>query len=154
MRISTELAHETRSDIEHARRRLLTPAVAVTLLGMLHHIDHAIRGNHVGWPLIDRVTPFTFSLGLYLLLVPGIYLTLRGKAWAGYWLITGLVTLALVTWVHFGPSPDAESLPEIYGPYDNAVLGLAAVANLFALIASLVALLVAALRARSASGHW
>ena len=142
------------SDDADLRRRLVIPAAAVTVFGVLHHLDHAYRGNHVGWPLSDAVTPFTFSLGVYLLLLPGLYLTPRRKVWAGYWLVVSLLTLALVVWVHFGPSPDAESLPEVYGPWGNALLGGLAVAILFALLASLVALLVAAVRARAASGRW
>ena len=154
MSISANMGDRARADVHQLRRRLLVSAIAVTVFGVLHHIDHSIRGNHVGWPLIDRVTPFTYSFGVYLLLLPGIYLTLRGKAWSGYWLVTGLITLGLVTWVHFGPSPEAESLPEIYGPYGNAVLGIIAVADLFALIASLLALLVVAVQARIASSRW
>ncbi len=144
----------TPRDEEQLRRRLLLPASAVTLLGILHHADHAIRGNHVGWPLVDTVTPFTFSLGLYLLLVPGLYLTLRRRAWAGYWLFTGLVTLALVVWVHFNPDPRSEQLGEIYGPYSNPILGLIALSILFALILSLVALVVSAIQVRRISGRW
>ena len=143
-----------RRDDAELRRRLVGPAASVTAFGILHHLDHAFRGNHVGWPLIDAVTPFTFSLGIYLLLLPGLYLTPRGKAWAGYWLVVSLLALGLVVWVHFGPSPDAESLPEVYGPWGNAVLGGLAVAILFALLASLAALLAAALRVRAASGRW
>ena len=146
-------ARGRRDDID-LRRRLIVPAAAVTVLGVLHHVDHALRGNHVGWPLTEAVTPFTFSLGVYLLLLPGLYLTARGKVWAGYWLLVSVLTLGLVVWVHFGPSPDAESLPEVYGPWGNALLGGIAVAVLFALLASLVALLLAALRVRGASGRW
>ena len=143
-----------RRDDAELRRRLAIPAASVTAFGILHHLDHAFRGNHVGWPLIDAVTPFTFSLGVYLLLLPGLYLTARGKAWAGYWLVVSLLTLGLVVWVHFSPQADAESLPEVYGPWGNALLGSLAVAILFALLASLVALLIAALRVRAVSGRW
>ena len=152
--ITAETAARRPRDEAGPRRRLVVAATAVTVFGALHHLDHALRGNHVGWPLSDAVTPFTFSLGVYLLLLPGLYLTPRGKAWAGYWLLVSVLTLALVVWVHFGPSPEAESLPEVYGPWGNALLGGLAVAILFALLASLVALLVAALRARAASGRW
>lgn len=152
--ISASTAIRARRDDADLRRRLVIPAAAVTAFGVLHHIDHALRGNHVGWPLIDAVTPFTFSLGLYLLLLPGLYLTVRGKVWAGYWLGVSVLALALVTWVHFSPGPDAESLPEVYGPWGNAILGGIAVAILFALLASLIALLLAALRVRGASGRW
>ena len=85
------------------RRRLILAAAAVTLFGVLHHLDHSIRGNHAGWPLQDTPTPFTFSLLAYAFLLPGIYLTARRRVWAGYWLTVGLATLALVTFVHFVP---------------------------------------------------
>ena len=152
--ITAETAARRPRDEAGLRRRLVVAAAAVTVFGALHHLDHALRGNHVGWPLSDAVTPFTFSLGVYLLLLPGLYLTPRRKAWAGYWLVVSVLTLALVVWVHFGPSPEAESLPEVYGPWGNALLGGLAVAILFALLASLVALLVAAVQARTASGRW
>ena len=28
-----------------------------------HHIDHVIRGNHVGWPLPEHVTPSPTASG-------------------------------------------------------------------------------------------
>jgi hypothetical protein len=56
------------------RRRLILAALAVTVLGLLHHLDHVVRGyivvdkglpgewNHSGWPFWDGVTVFTGSL--------------------------------------------------------------------------------------------
>ena len=72
------------------RRWLLYAAGSVLVFGPLHHVDHIIRGNHVGWPVIAAVTPFTFSLLVYPFLLLGLYLTARGRAWAGYWLGFGL----------------------------------------------------------------
>src|SRR5918997_3883804 len=91
------------------RRRLLVAAATVTKFGILHHIDHVVRGNHSGWPFQEAVTPFTFSLLIYALLLPGLYLTARGRLMAGYWLFTALVGLALVVWVHFVPTGDYEA---------------------------------------------
>jgi hypothetical protein len=72
------------------------------LLG--HHIDHMIRGNHVGWPLTAEVTPFTYSLGVYPLILLGLYLYGSGKVGPGYWaLLSGLGAL-FVAWIHFGPA--------------------------------------------------
>ncbi|MFC7137277.1 hypothetical protein ACFQRB_14140 [Halobaculum litoreum] len=42
-----------------------------TLLGLAHHLDHVIRGNHVGWPITPEVNPFTYSLLIYPLVVGG-----------------------------------------------------------------------------------
>ena len=44
------------------RRGLLVLGALVTLFGVLHHMDHVVRGNHSGWPFKEAVTPFTFSL--------------------------------------------------------------------------------------------
>jgi hypothetical protein len=37
-------------------------------LGILHHIDHALRGDHSGWPFRPEVTLFTFTLLIYPIL--------------------------------------------------------------------------------------
>ena len=86
------------------RTWLLFAAACVTIFAILHHVDHVIRGNHSGWPFQEEVTPFTFSLLIYVLLLPGLYLTARGRLMAGYWLFTAFVGLALVVWVHFVPT--------------------------------------------------
>lgn len=39
---------------------VLVPA----MLGAAPHIDHIIRGNHVGWPLTPEVNPVTYSLAI------------------------------------------------------------------------------------------
>src|SRR5215213_8892244 len=86
---------------EDWRRVLLGLGCAVTLFGLLHHVDHVVRGNHSGWPFVEEVTPFTFSLLVYALLLPGIFMNLWGRVAAGWWLFTAAVALALVTFVHF-----------------------------------------------------
>src|SRR5215217_8026029 len=82
------------------RTWLLVAAISVTIFGFFHHVDHVVRGNHSGWPFEEVVTPFTFSLLIYALLRPGLYMTwgvgLRGR----YWWFTGVGRLGLVTWVH------------------------------------------------------
>jgi hypothetical protein len=47
---------------ERWRRVLLVLGIVVTVFGVLHHVDHAVRGNHSGWPFKEKVTPFTYSL--------------------------------------------------------------------------------------------
>lgn len=42
---------------------------AIALLGILHHVDHVLRGDHSGWPFRSEVTAFTFTLLIYPLLV-------------------------------------------------------------------------------------
>ena len=157
------------------RRRLVGLATAATVLGVLHHTDHAARGNHVGWPLTDEVTPFTPSLLVYVALLGGIALTRRGRAGARYWLVAGGAMLALVLSVHFNPSPEGESVRDIYVPYADPAaycgpappvdppqsgaprflcgaparpwLGALAAANMLALVVCLAALTLTAARA-------
>jgi hypothetical protein len=44
-----------------------------------HHIDHVFRGNQVGWPLTAEVNAFTYSLGVYPLILLGLYLYSSGR---------------------------------------------------------------------------
>lgn len=136
---------------ERWRRVLLALGVGVTVFGILHHTDHVIRGNHSGWPFQEEVTPFTFSLLVYALLLPGIFMNLRGRVAAGWWLFTAVVALALITSVHFLGGEDREApIRDIYAAYGNPVWGVMALVVLYGLVLGLAALLVAALRAMSA----
>ena len=51
-------------------------AIVTALFGVLHHVDHVLRFDHSGWPFRPEVTPFTFSLLVYVLI--GLALWLRG----------------------------------------------------------------------------
>jgi Zn-dependent membrane protease YugP len=95
------LARELQSPDATLRRWLLIAAAAVTIFGIFHHLDHIVRGNHSGWPFQEEVSPFTFSLLIYALLLPGLYLTWRGRLIAGYWLFTAVVLFVVVTLAHF-----------------------------------------------------
>ena len=146
---------ETEPDDAEWRRRLLGVAAAVTILALLHHADHVIRGNHSGWPFKPEVTPFTFSLGIYLLLLSGLYLTAGGRLGPGYWLATAVVLFAIVAWVHFGPQEDAERpLRDIYDVYASPVASAFALLVVFAIPVALVVLVYLAIRAREAVGRW
>ncbi len=135
------------------RRWLLVAAASVTIFGFFHHVDHVVRGNHSGWPFEEEVTPFTFSLLIYALLLPGLYLTWRGRLMAGYWLFTAVVLLALVTSVHFVGEDREAPIRGIYAVYDSPVWGLLALVDLTVLIASLVALAGVAIRALRTKGR-
>ena len=138
---------------ERWRRALLVLGIGVTIFGVLHHIDHVVRGNHSGWPFREEVTPFTFSLLVYALLLPGIYMNLRGRVAAGWWLFTATVALALVAFVHFLSGEEREApIRDIYAVYDDRVWGLLALVVLYGLVLSLAALFVTALRAVLAPG--
>jgi hypothetical protein len=128
------------------RTWLLVAAAGVTIFAILHHVDHVIRGNHSGWPFQEAVTPFTFSLLIYALLLPGLYASSKGRLMAGYWLFTAVVGLSLVVWVHFVPTRDYEApIEDIYAVYGGALAGLLALVVLAALVSSLLTLAIVAI---------
>src|ERR671916_1414243 len=139
----------TRPQPVHAKLRgwLLIAASGTTAFAIMHHTDHVVRGNHSGWPFEEAVTPFTFSLLIYALLLPGLYLTVKGRLMAGYWLFTAVVGLALVVWVHFVPTGDYEApIEDIYAVYSSPLAGLFALIVLTGLVFSLVMLVIAAIQ--------
>ena len=112
-------------------------AVALAL-GLAHHVDHVVRGNHVGWPITPSVNPFTYSLVIYPLVVIGFVLSLTGRAGARYW--TAIMTLGGLMLVFFHLSPWAVEPPtDVILPYADPLWGYAAFAILLALIACVFA---------------
>src|SRR3712207_1674902 len=83
-------------DKKMAFRKLTILAVVITCFSIGHHIDHVIRGNHVGWPLIDEVTPFTYSFGFYPLIALGFFMWARGKIGPRSWSVLSLLGLLFV----------------------------------------------------------
>jgi hypothetical protein len=138
----------SRSSRAGLRRWLLIAGGGVTFFGVLHHVDHVVRGNHSGWPFQGAVTPFTFSLLIYALLLPGLYLTWRGRLVAGYWLFTAAVLFAVVTLAHFVGAEREAPIRDIYAFYDNPVWGFLALADLWAVFISLALLVGVAVQAR------
>ena len=136
------------------RTWLLIGAGCTTIFGILHHVDHVVRGNHSGWPFEKVVTPFTFSLLIYALLLPGLYLTAKGRLMAGYWLFTAVLGLILLVWVHFVPTRVYEApIRDIYEVYDSPVVGFLAVADLTVLISSAVVVAGVAIQALRIDGR-
>ncbi len=87
-----------------------------------HHIDHVIRGNNVGWPLTAEVNAFTYSLGIYPLILLGLYLSVPGRVGAGFWAIlsgSGAIFLAAI---HFGPAA-VEPPAAIINLYEVRIIG-------------------------------
>jgi Zn-dependent membrane protease YugP len=138
-------SREIRLSRTNLRRWLLIAATAVTIFGLLHHADHVVRGNHSGWPFQDEVSPFTFSLLIYALLVPGLYLTFRGRLMAAYWLVTSVVLFAVVTLAHFVGSEREAPIRDIYAVYASPVWGFLALLDLAAIYAGLTILAVVAI---------
>lgn len=136
------------------RRALLGLATAATIFSVLHHADHVVRGSHSGWPFEAQVTPFTYSLVIYALILPGIYLTARGRSIAWYHLLVAAGGLALLGFVHFVPVAGHEApIADIYAAYGSPAAGLLALAILAGLLISVALLALVALRARRASAR-
>ena len=141
--------------IRGGRRPLLVFASAALGFSVLHHADHVIRGGHSGWPFQEGVTQFTYSLLIYALILPAIYLTATGRDVAGYHLLVAVGGLALIGFVHFVPVGGHEApIGDTYAAYASTSAGLLALGILAGLITSVTALAVVALgtvRARSRS---
>lgn len=106
-----------------------------TLLGAAHHVDHVIRGNHVGWPITSHVNPFTYSLAIYPLIAVGLYLTLSGRVSDRYW--AGFFAFSAAMLAYFHVSPWAIEPPgDVILPYADPTVGYLAFVVLLALIAS------------------
>jgi hypothetical protein len=129
-----------------SRRWLLIFASSATVFSVLHHVDHVARGNHSGWPFQAEVTPFTFSLLIYALILPAIYLTARGRDVAGYHLFVAVTGLILLGTVHFAPTGRQESpIHDIYMVYDSPLAGMLALMILTGLMTSVALLAITAL---------
>ena len=132
---------------DSSRGLLLILASSAVFFSLLHHADHVVRGSHSGWPFEAEVTPFTYSLLVYALVLPGIYLTARGRDVTGYRLFVALGGLALIGFVHFVPVAGHEApIADIYAAYGGAPAGLLALGILAGLLASVAALAAVALR--------
>lgn len=106
-------------------RTLFRLALVATVFGIGHHVDHVIRGNHVGWPIIPDVTPFTYSLGFYPFIVVGLYLHARDRAGPGFWAVLAGAGALFVGLLHFGPLA-VEPPADVIGPYHSEAAGYAA----------------------------
>ena len=101
----------------HRRAPALLGLVTLALIfGMGHHVDHLLRGNHVGWPVTPQVTPFTYSLGFYPLILIGLALARRDRVGPAFWAALGGAGLLFVGLAHFGPLA-VERPRDILDPY-------------------------------------
>ena len=113
--------------------RLYALIIIALALAVGHHIDHIVRGNHVGWPLTAEVNAFTFSLLVYPLILTGLVLSRMGRIGPGTWVFLsggGAIFLAVI---HFGPWA-IEPPGDIIGLYDPPLIGWLAFGWLLALI--------------------
>ncbi len=143
--------------MEIGRDRVRPLLIGIAALAVLHHADHVLRADHSGWPFQAQVTPFTFSLLIYPMLLAD-YL-LRRSGWIRVALLSaGLSFLVLVhatvetpidlfrTWSSgastTAANPGIHNLLEVASP----ALGILSNVVLLHLFAVLVAALVVAAR--------
>ena len=119
-------------------RRLYALTFLAAVLSAGHHLDHVVRGNHVGWPVTAEVTPFTYSLSVYPLILLGLVLYRSGRVGAGYWLFLSGPGALFLTAVHFGPAA-IEPPSHIVDLHSPRTLGWLALAELLVLITVLLA---------------
>jgi hypothetical protein len=117
--------------------RLYVLIALPTLLGIAHHIDHLIRGNHVGWPVTPTVNPFTYSLLIYPVIGLGLYLTMIDRVGVRYWLGTAVLGGVMMWFFHLSPWA-VEPPSDVILPYANPVVGYVAFAVVIGLILSLL----------------
>jgi hypothetical protein len=108
-----------------------------TVLSLGHHLDHVIRGNHIGWPMTDQVTPFTYSLGVYPLILLGLCLSGTRRPRRRYWLLLSGAGAGFLAATHLGPSA-VEPPGDIINHYSNPLVGGLAFAWLLCLLLILV----------------
>jgi hypothetical protein len=119
--------------------RLLYALIFLAMFMSLgHHLDHAIRGNHVGWPLTAEVNAFTYSLGIYPLILLGLYLYASGRVGPGYWAILSGSGALFVAAIHFGPTA-VEPPADIIDLYEVRIVGWLAFLWLVVFVMVLVA---------------
>ncbi|MEF8828659.1 MAG: hypothetical protein V5A15_06515 [Haloarcula sp.] len=116
-------------------RQVYLVVLVPALLGAAHHVDHIVRGNHVGWPLTAEVNAFTLSLAVYPLLAFGLVLTMTGRAGLRYWLGFLTANSVLLAFVHLGPWA-IEPPSDIITPYSDPIVGYGAFGVVLALIAA------------------
>lgn len=138
MGVEDRLPVELPTEDTSLTRVLYLCVLLATALGAAHHIDHVIRGNHVGWPLTPEVNGFTYSLASYPLIAVSLYLTLTRRVAAGYWAGVLAALAAMAAYFHIGPWA-VETPQDVIGPYTNPLFGYIAYAILLALIASFLA---------------
>lgn len=76
----------------------------VVVLSVLHHVDHVLRVDHSGWPFLPRVSPFTYSLLAYPILL-SIFLA-RSNSWYRVMGTAVLFLSATLAHIFFEPMQD------------------------------------------------
>lgn len=126
-------------------RRLLLLIIAALVLSAGHHLDHIVRGNHVGWPVGSEVNAFSASLVIYPLILGGLALSLSGRMGPGGWALLSGGGAVFLAAIHVGPWA-VEPPGDIIGLYDPPVLGWLAFGWLLVLVLVLLVSTVYELR--------
>jgi hypothetical protein len=84
------------------------------------------------------VTPFTYSLGVYPLIILGLYLYASGRVGSGYWALLSGTGALFVAAIHFGPAA-VEPPADIINLYEVRIIGWLAFAWLVVFVLVLVA---------------
>jgi hypothetical protein len=135
-----------RSAVVSGPNRMLYGLIFLAMIMSLgHHIDHIIRGNHVGWLLTAEGNPFTYSLGIYPLILLGLYLYASGRVGEGYWAILSGSGALFVAAIHFGPAA-VEPPADIINLYEPRIFGWLAFSWLVVFVMVLVATCIYELR--------
>ena len=117
-------------------RTIYLLTIAGAGMSFVHHLDHAIRGNAIGWPLADDVNAFSMSLVIYPIIATGLLLYRAGRVGPGFWALTSGGGAAFVSAIHFGPLA-VEPPHLIHGGYEQPIIGWLA----FAWVVAFAALL-------------
>ena len=135
-------------------RRLSVLIALAAFMSLGHHADHVIRGNHVGWPLTAEVTPFTYSLAVYPLLLLGFFLYRANRVGLGFWMLLSGSGALFVAAIHFSPAA-VEPPSDIINLYESRLIGRFAFAWLVAYVAVLVGTFLYEVRlwSRERRGH-
>jgi hypothetical protein len=137
--------------------------LAAAGLGVLHHADHVLRFDHSGWPFRPDVSPFTYSLLVYPVLLA--VLVLRSRPWLRVALMSAVYVAVqsahvLVeppshqygTWADgLGQTPSGAHPPNLLhlaSPVVGALSATLSVVLSLVTVAALVSLVIGARRAR------
>lgn len=131
--------------------------VAIGSLAALHHADHVLRADHSGWPFQPEVTPFTFTLLIYPMLVVDYFARHKPQLRASL-LSLGLALALAVhltietpadlfrTWAEGASTSEANpGVPNLLG-VSSPLIGIVSNLVLVLLVVSLLAAIILVLR--------
>jgi hypothetical protein len=125
----------------HSKKTLYVLIGLSLLFSIGHHVDHIIRGNHVGFPINSDVNPFTYSLGFYPVIIIGIILFYKNILGPLFWSVLSGIGFLFVGLTHFGPFA-AEPPHDIIEPYESFTHGILAITWLIVFLLLLLSICV------------